>query len=132
MAAPDLTKAVTMTDPMRETLDRWKAAFDGHHTDAMAALFTTDALFQGFGPEVLVGRDAVRAYYEAVPDDRTADVTVIATYGIGEQAAGGFADVVFRDPAGWQAPVHLSLVLQQDEGAWRIRQYHVSLVSAEH
>jgi uncharacterized protein (TIGR02246 family) len=121
-----------MTDPMRDMLDRWKAAFDGHHVAAMAELFTTDALFQGFGPEVLVGRDAVRAYYEAVPDDRTADVTVIATYGIGEQAAGGFADVVFRDPAGWQAPVHLSLVLQRDEGAWRIRQYHVSLVSAEH
>lgn len=121
-----------MTDPMRETLDRWKAAFDGHQVDAMADLFTPDALFQGFGPEVRAGRDAVRAYYEAVPDDRTADVTVLTTYVIGEQVAGGFADVVFRDPTGWAAPVRLSLVLRRDEDAWRIRQYHVSRISAEH
>ncbi len=121
-----------MTDPMRETLERWKAAFDGHHVDAMAELFTADALFQGFDPEARVGRDAVRAYYEAVPADRTADVTVLATYGLGAQVAGGFADVVFRDPAGWTAPVHLSLVLVRDDGAWRIRQYHVSRISTEH
>jgi hypothetical protein len=37
-----------------------------HQVDAMADLFTTDALFQGFGPDVVVGRDQVRAYCEAV------------------------------------------------------------------
>ncbi|GAA0411187.1 hypothetical protein GCM10009530_74630 [Microbispora corallina] len=121
-----------MSDPMREVLNSWKAAFDGHRTDAMADLFTTDALFQGFGPTVTAGRDAVRAYYEAVPDDRTADVTVLHTYTIGDQVAGGFADVTFRDPAGWEAAVHLSLVLRRDEGAWRIRQYHVSRVITDH
>jgi uncharacterized protein (TIGR02246 family) len=121
-----------MTDPMREVLDRWKAAFDGHQVDAMADLFTTEALFQGFGPEVVSGRDAVRAYYTAVPADRTADITALTTYTIGEQVAGGFADVTFQDPTGWEAPVHLSLVLQREEGAWRIRQYHVSRVSSEH
>lgn len=121
-----------MTDPMRETLDRWKAVFDGHQVDAMADLFTPDALFQGFGPEVVAGRDAVRAYYEAVPDDRTAEVTIVSTYVIGEQVAGGFADVTFRDPKGWEAAVHLSLTLQRDPDAWRIRQYHVSRVSAAH
>ena len=127
---------------MSEVLDRWKAAFDGHQTDAMAELFTEDALFQGFGPDVLAGREAVRAYYEAVPDDRTADVVLVHSYAVGEQVAGGFADVTFRDPNGWVAPVHLSLVLQVDAGAdadagagvgaWKIRQYHVSRVSAEH
>ena len=118
--------------PMNEILDRWKAAFDGHHTDAMAELFTEGALFQGFGPEVLAGRDAVRAYYEAVPDDRTADVVPIHSYTVGQEVAGGFADVTFRDPKGWAAPVHLSLVLQREAGTWRIRQYHVSRISAEH
>jgi uncharacterized protein (TIGR02246 family) len=121
-----------MTDPMRETLDRWKAAFDGHQADVMADLFTADALFQGFGPEVVTGRDAVRAYYAAVPAGRTADVTVLTTYTIGDQAAGGFADVTFRDPTGWEAPVHLSLVLRRDEGTWRIHQYHVSRITTEH
>ncbi|MEZ0072082.1 SgcJ/EcaC family oxidoreductase [Planotetraspora sp. GP83] len=120
------------SNPMEDVLDRWKAAFDGHQVDAMADLFTPGALFQGFGPEVVSGRDAVRAYYEAVPDDRSADVTLLHTYTIGQEAAGGFADVTFRDPAGWEAAVHLSLVLQLREGAWRIRQYHVSRVLKEH
>ena len=77
-------------------------------------------------------RDAVRSYYEAVPDERTAQVTVLHTYAIGDQAVGGFADVTFRDPTGWEAHVHLSLVLQYAEAGWRIRPYHVSRVSDEH
>jgi uncharacterized protein (TIGR02246 family) len=121
-----------MNDPMHDVLGRWKAAFDGHRVDAMAGLFTADALFQGFGPEVIAGREAVRAYYDAVPADRTADVVVLHTYVIGTEVAGGFADVTFRDPTGWTAPVHLSLVLRRDDGAWLIRQYHVSRISAEH
>lgn len=121
-----------MNDPMREVLGRWKAAFDGHRPESMADLFTTDALFQGFGPEVLFGRDAVRGYYEAVAEDRSAHVGNVHSYRIGEQVAGGFADVVFRGLNGWQAPVHLSLVLQRDADSWRIRQYHVSRVAADH
>ncbi|MCM0673295.1 SgcJ/EcaC family oxidoreductase [Micromonospora phytophila] len=117
---------------MDEMLRRWKAAFDGHRVEAMADLFTPDALFQGFGPRVLTGRDAVRAYYEAVPDNRSADVALLHTYMIGQEAAGGFAHVTFRDPTGWEAPVHLSLVLQLSAGTWRIRQYHVSRISIEH
>ncbi|MEY9968869.1 uncharacterized protein (TIGR02246 family) [Streptacidiphilus sp. MAP12-16] len=119
-------------DPMREVLTRWKAAFDGHQADVMADLFTPDALFQGFGPEVISGRDAVRGYYEAVPDYRRAHLGDVDSYRIGEQVAGGFADVAFRDPTGWEAPVHLSLVLQREGASWRIRQYHVSRIAADH
>src|SRR5580704_8243263 len=109
------TEADSMSnDPMRDVLGRWKTAFDGHDLDVMASLFTPDALFQGFGPTVIAGRDAIRDYYDAVPDDRSADVTILHTYRIGEQTAGGFADVIFSDHAGWEASVHLSLVLQQD------------------
>ncbi|GAA3775267.1 SgcJ/EcaC family oxidoreductase [Streptomyces chiangmaiensis] len=122
----------TVADPVRVVLERWKAAFDGHQVGAMADLFTQDALFQGFGPKVEAGRDAVHAYYAAVPDDRTADVTVLNTYTIGEDAAGGFADVTFSDPHGWAAPVHLSLVLRREHDTWRIRQYHVSRVVTDH
>ncbi|MFD7406021.1 YybH family protein [Streptomyces sp. NPDC059866] len=115
-----------MSHPMHEVLARWKAAFDSHQPDVMAELFTSDALFQGFGPVVVAGRDAVRAYYEAVADDRRADVTVLHTYSLGDRVAGGFADVTFSDPAGWEANVHMSLVLQCDGDDWQIRQYHVS------
>ena len=119
-------------DPMHDVLDRWKTAFDAHEPDVLADLFTPDALFQGFGPTVISGRQAIRGYYDAVADNRSADVTILGTYTIGEQTAGGFADVTFSDPAGWEASVHLSLVLQRDGGDWRIRQYHVSEVRPEH
>ena len=58
-------------DPMHDVLDRWKTAFDGHETDVLAGLFTPDALFQGFGPAVISGRPAIRACYDAVPDNRS-------------------------------------------------------------
>jgi uncharacterized protein (TIGR02246 family) len=118
--------------PMEDVLAKWKSAFDLHQTDVIASLFTPDALFQGFGPAVSSGREAIRNYYDAVPDNRTADVTILYTYTIGEQAAGGFADVTFSDPLGWEAAVHLSLVLQLVETNWSIRQYHVSQVMTEH
>jgi len=119
-------------NPMPEVLARWKTAFDGHETDVMAGLFTPDAVFQGFGPTVILGRDAIRGYYDAVPDNRSADLTILDTYAIGEEVAGGFADVTFSDPAGWEVAVHLSLVLQRANGNWLIRQYHVSQVMTEH
>ncbi|MFF7202215.1 YybH family protein [Streptomyces sp. NPDC008141] len=121
-----------MSNPMHAVLKQWKSAFDSHRPDVMADLFTPDALFQGFGPEVLSGRESVRDYYEAVARDRSADVTILHTYEIGDQVAGGFADVTFRGDDGWEAPVHMSLTLQRDGGAWRIRQYHVSRVMTEH
>lgn len=120
-----------MNHPMHDVLTRWKAAFDGHQPDRMADLFTPDALFQGFGPVVLHGQDAVHDYYEAVADNRRADVKLLHTYSIGEDVAGGFADVTFSDPEGWEVKVHLSLVLQRDDTGWRIRQYHVSRVAEE-
>ncbi|WP_327365782.1 YybH family protein [Streptomyces sp. NBC_01217] len=117
-----------MTHPMQEVLDRWKAAFDNHQPDVIAQLYTPDALFQGFGPTVVVGRDAVRAYYEAVDADRRADVTVLHTYTLDDQVAGGFADITFSGADGWEAKVHLSLVLHREYDDWKIRQYHVSRV----
>lgn len=117
-----------MSHPMHAVFDAWASAFDGHDPEAMAPLFTTDALFQGFGPEPTKGRDAVRAYYRAVPADRTARGTVVHTWTLGEDVAGGFADVVIDGAGGRRAHVHMSLVLVRQEETWRIRQYHVSPV----
>ncbi|GAB3959767.1 hypothetical protein GCM10029978_007500 [Actinoallomurus acanthiterrae] len=120
-----------MSHPMHAALAGWTAAFDGHDPDAMAELFTADALFQGFGPEPTVGRDAVRAYYKAVPLDRTARGKVLHTYTLGEDVAGGFADVIIRNPKGWQSHVYMSLVLVREGTTWRINSYHVSPVMTE-
>ncbi|RAG82170.1 DUF4440 domain-containing protein [Streptacidiphilus pinicola] len=118
---------------VHQMVERWTAAFNSHDLGDMAALFAPDALFQGFGPEPLVGREAVADYYEAVPDYRRAvDVNVLHAYAIGGDVAGGFVDVTFRDPSDWQARVYLSLVLERVSGDWQIRQYHVSRVGDEH
>lgn len=99
---------------MHQVVGRWVVAFNTHNPAEMAALFASDALFQGFGPEPLVGRDAVADYYKAVPDYRRAvSAGVLHAYVIGDDVAGGFVDVTFRDPADWEARVYLSLVLQR-------------------
>ncbi|MEU4409638.1 SgcJ/EcaC family oxidoreductase [Streptosporangium sp. NPDC023963] len=117
-----------MSHPMPVILERWKAAFDGHRPDAMAELFTEDALFLGFLPEPAAGREAVRAYYAAVPPGRTAEARILHTYTLGEAAAGGFAAVTFRGGEEGDVPVNLSLILVRDGDTWRIRHYHVSRV----
>jgi uncharacterized protein (TIGR02246 family) len=119
-------------DPIHDVLRPWKTAFDSHATEDLGSLFTSDALFQGFGPTVISGRQAIQDYYDAVPSNRSADVTILHSYRIGSEVAGGFADVTFSDTEGWEAAVHLSLVLQRDSEKWLIRQYHVSQVMTEH
>jgi uncharacterized protein (TIGR02246 family) len=120
-------------DVLGQVVEHWTAAFNSHDLTQMAALFARDALFQGFGPEPLVGRDAAVAYYAAVPDYRRAtDVRVLRAYTIGDDVAGGFVDITFRGPADWEARVYLSLVLRRAGGGWEIGQYHVSRVSSEH
>ena len=128
-----MSEAVKQADAVEQVVDRWVAGFNGHNPDALAAMFAADAIFQGFGPAPLVGREAVADYYKAVPDYRRAeDVRVIHAYRIGEDVVGGFVDITFRDPSGWEARVYLSLVLERSGSDWAIRQYHVSRVSEEH
>jgi uncharacterized protein (TIGR02246 family) len=128
-----MAEVTDQVDALDQVVERWAAAFNSHDGMRMAALFAPDALFQGFGPAPLVGRDAVAAYYQDVPDyRRAADVRVMHTWTIGDDVAGGFLDVTFRGPEDWAARVYLSLTLQRSGADWQIRQYHVSRVSNEH
>jgi uncharacterized protein (TIGR02246 family) len=128
-----MREATHQVNAVHEVVGRWTVAFNRHDLKEMAALFAPDALFQGFGPEPLVGRGAAADYYAAGPEYRRAeDVRVLHAYTIGDDVAGGFVDVTFRDPADWEARVYLSLVVQRAGGDWAIRQYHVSRVSNEH
>jgi uncharacterized protein (TIGR02246 family) len=119
------------TDVITGVLAQWKACFDDGRPQDMAALFAEDALFQGFGPHPTAGRAAVQSYYSGVPAGRAADFKVSQSFALGEDVAGGFAEVVFRGPDDYEVPVHMSLLLVRQESAWRIRQYHVSRVVAE-
>jgi uncharacterized protein (TIGR02246 family) len=121
-----------MSHPLHAALAGWTSAFNRHDPDAMAELFTPDALFQGYGPAPTTGRDAVRAYYAAVAADRTAEGKVLHTATLGDDVASGFAEVTISSPEGPQAHVYMSLVLLREESVWRISQYHVSPVRDGH
>jgi uncharacterized protein (TIGR02246 family) len=128
-----MTTNESVTTAFNDVLGRWAVAFNNRDLDAMAELFTNESLFQGFAPKVVMGVEAVREYFASLPEHRRAvDITPSYTYEIGEQMVGGFADVTFCDPDGWQAPVHLSLVIERGADDWQIRQYHASRVQAEH
>ncbi|WP_327111519.1 nuclear transport factor 2 family protein [Streptomyces sp. NBC_01341] len=120
-----------MSDVVEEVLARWKTAFDSHRPDQMADLFTPDALFQGFGPSVVTGRDAVRSYYRTVADGRRADVVVLHSYTIAADITGGFADVSVTGASKPEVRMRMSLVVQHGDEGWKIRQYHVSRISAQ-
>src|SRR5260370_3021966 len=58
-------------DMLHAVLTRWKAAVDAHQPEHVAALFTTDAIFQGLHPYA-VGPAGVPPYYTPPPTGLTA------------------------------------------------------------
>src|SRR5689334_182534 len=65
-------------DMLEAVLTRWKAAVDAHQPEQVAALFTTDAIFQGLHPYT-VGPAGVAEYYAAQPMSMTAAYTLHET-----------------------------------------------------
>src|SRR5689334_1580953 len=57
-------------DMLDAVLTRWKAAVDDHQPEHVAALFTTDAIFQGLHPYT-VGPAGIAEYYAAQPTGMT-------------------------------------------------------------
>src|SRR5258706_8676972 len=65
-------------DMLDAVLTRWKAAVDAHQPEQVAALFTTDAIFQGLHPYT-VGPAGVAQYYAPQPTGLTAVYTLPET-----------------------------------------------------
>jgi len=108
---------VTILD---EVLGRWQTAIAGHRPEEVAALFTSDAVFQGLHP-YSVGRAGVAEYYDSQPLGMTVAYRILSERALGEATVGwieaefSFAD---RDPL----PVMLTVVLSGRQ----IAHYHVS------
>ena len=86
-------------DTLDAVLTRWKAAVDAHQPEHVAALFTTDAIFQGLHPYT-VGQAGVAEYYAAQPTGMTAGV-IVKTCGWGCRLAlrGGRIEGCFVTPS---------------------------------
>ncbi|MUN37392.1 SDR family NAD(P)-dependent oxidoreductase [Actinomadura litoris] len=107
-------------------LDDWQRAFDQHRSADLGALFSPDALFQGVSPVLRQGTAEIVGYYSDVPTGTTAKVEVLGETRLGERLVSGFAEVTFTSPTGEHRPVRLSVVAENHDGTWLIRQYHAA------
>jgi ketosteroid isomerase-like protein len=106
-------------------LTRWKAAVDAHQPEHVAALFTTDAIFQGLHPYT-VGPAGVAEYYAAQPMGLTAVYTLRETRALSDRLVLGYLTVDFGFSDRATLTVYLSVIIRQDADGWRIVHYQVS------
>jgi muconolactone delta-isomerase len=112
-------------DLLDAVLSRWKAAVDAHQPDQVAALFTTDAIFQGLHPYT-VGTDGVAEYYAAQPMGMTAAYTLRETRALSDGSVLGYLSVDFGFTDRATLTVYLSVIIRPSPDGWRIAHYQVS------
>jgi muconolactone delta-isomerase len=112
-------------DMLDAVLTRWKAAVDAHQPERVAALFTSDAIFQGLHPYT-VGPAGVAEYYAAQPAGMTAVYTLRETRTLNDGLVLGYLTVDFGFSDRATLTVYVSVIIRQDADAWRIVLYQVS------
>jgi uncharacterized protein (TIGR02246 family) len=115
---------------LRALLDQWAGGIAERRPVDVAALFTEDALFQGFDSAPGFGRDYITSYYAKQPVGLTADYELLSTRELAPDVIAGYARVLFTRPDG-PVPVYLTLVAQRGRDGWRVNHYHVSRLIAE-
>jgi uncharacterized protein (TIGR02246 family) len=119
----------TASTTLAAVLDGWKAAIDDGRPDRVARRFTADALFQGLHPEHSTGRQGISDYYASQPDGMTADYDLLDVRQPADSVIVGYAIAVFSFLDGRVRRVHLTVVLEQQDGEWLISHYHVSPIA---
>lgn len=96
---------------MKEILDQWAAGIAAHDPEAIAALFTEDAIFQGLHPYG-VGRAAVAAYYDSQPLGLTATYDVLETRQLADNLELAYLSVDFSFTDRPTITVNLSVLVR--------------------
>jgi muconolactone delta-isomerase len=112
-------------DVLDALLSRWQAAVDAHQPDQVAALFASDAIFQGLHPYT-VGQAGVAEYYAAQPEGMTARYTLHETRTLSDGLVLGYLTVDFGFSDRATLTVYLSVIIRHDADGWRIAHYQVS------
>jgi uncharacterized protein (TIGR02246 family) len=112
---------------LRKLLDKWAEAIAQHQPAKVAALFTTDALFQGFDPTPRFGRVHVEAYYDKQPIGLTASYELLSVRSLSDGIVSAYARVLFHRPDG-TVPVYLTVIAERPGESWQISHYHVSKI----
>lgn len=116
-------------DGLRALLAAWASGIAERRSADVAALFTVDALFQGFDPEPGRGRQYIDAYYGKQPIGLTAEHELVSVRQVSGSAALGYARVLFDRPDGAVA-VFLTVLAERVGSAWLLSHYHVSKIPA--
>jgi uncharacterized protein (TIGR02246 family) len=115
----------TNEEVLTGVLDSWKAGVDAHEPEAVAALFTQEAIFQGLHP-YSVGRDGIAAYYDSQPLGMAAEYKIVETRRLAEDLVLGYLSVDFSFVDRSTLTVHLSVIVTRTAGGWQISHYQVS------
>ncbi|MEV6167857.1 nuclear transport factor 2 family protein [Streptomyces sp. NPDC051954] len=110
---------------LRDVLDRWKSAVDGHEPQRVAAQFTEDAIFQGLHPYT-VGRAGIAAYYDSQPLGLTAEYRILETRVPADDLVLGYLAVDFSFTDRATIGLYLSVLVKRTEEGWYISHYQVS------
>ncbi|MFK4147049.1 SgcJ/EcaC family oxidoreductase [Streptomyces sp. NPDC004065] len=110
---------------LRDVLDLWKEAVDGHEPERAASVFTEDAVFQGLRP-YSVGRRGVADYYASQPLGLRADYRVLESRRLSDDVVLGYLAVDFSFTDRPTLHVSLGVVLRRTGDRWRINHYQVS------
>jgi hypothetical protein len=109
---------------LRGVLDRWKAGIDAQRPDAVANVFTEDAIFQGLRP-YSVGRQGVVDYYASQAPGMTVTYEVLETRRPATDLVFGYVRAAFAFPDRPTVSLYLGVLVRYDDG-WKIGHYQVS------
>ena len=110
---------------LRSVLDEWKAGIDAHDPQAVAAVFTADAIFQGLRP-FSVGPQGVFDYYDSQPAGMTVDYSILESRRLGDTAVLGYVAATFTFRDGTAKDLRLGVVITGIGDDWRIGYYQAS------
>jgi uncharacterized protein (TIGR02246 family) len=110
---------------LRSVLDSWKAGVDAHEPEAVAAVFTEQAIFQGLHP-YSVGRRGVAEYYASQPLGMTAVYTIREARRLAPELVLGYLTVDFSFTDRPTLNVYLSVIARHVGDTWLIDHYQVS------
>ena len=112
---------------LREVMDRWKAGIDAQRPKEVAAVFTTDAVFQGLQPYG-VGRTTVADYYLGQAPGMKVGYAMLQTRRPAADVALGYLRATFSWPDGHTVTAYIGVVVTRGTDGWSIAQYQASAI----
>jgi uncharacterized protein (TIGR02246 family) len=116
-------------DTVSGIMERWAAGFRKLDAEALASLYSKNALFFGSNPSLYRGRHGVASYFNALPRWKSPTVqfsdVVITPVGPDVINLAATASFEVREEA-LNLSVKLTWVIARENGDWQIISHHVS------